>query len=226
MTRESDDFRDAAEQERLVRAVRSLRDEPVELLDPPPDLWARIRAEVDDGRPDVDAGAPTAAPSIEVISTAAESPAPPVVVPMRRRPQMLLAAAAVVALLAGVAGVVLAIRNDAPSTVVVATADLDQLEPLGSAAASARLVERDGVTHLVIDTSDMPPAPDGSEYELWLIDRGATDPRSLGVVTGSADVVVPTTIDPTDHPLVDISLEPVDGDDAHSGHSLMRGELA
>ena len=49
------------------------------------------------------------------------------------------------------------------------------------------------------------PAPAGSKYELWLIDRGVTDPRSLGTITGTEDVVVPSSIDPDEYAIVDIS---------------------
>jgi hypothetical protein len=77
----------------------------------------------------------------------------------------------------------------------------------------------------VVDAKNMPPAGAGEKYELWLVDTGVTDPRPLGVVTGSEQVVVPSSIDPKTHPVVDISLEPDDGDHHHSGHSLMRGTL-
>jgi hypothetical protein len=86
-------------------------------------------------------------------------------------------------------------------------------------------VDEDGTTHLVIDASNMAPPPAGSSYELWLIDRKVSDPRSLGTVTGSEDIVVPSSIDPKTYAIVDISLEPDDGDHRHSGHSLMRGTL-
>ena len=112
-----------------------------------------------------------------------------------------------------------------PDERLLASATLEQLEPLGRTSATARLVDEDGTTHLVIDASDMAPPPAGSSYELWLIDRKVSDPRSLGTVTGSEDIVVPSSIDPKTYAIVDISLEPDDGDHRHSGHSLMRGTL-
>ncbi len=45
-------------------------------------------------------------------------------------------------------------------------------------------------------------------------------------MTGSEQVTVPASVDPATHPIVDISLEPNDGDHGHSGHSLMRGTLS
>jgi len=37
--------------------------------------------------------------------------------------------------------------------------------------------------------------------------------------------VVPSRIDPNVNTVVDISIEPRDGDEAHSGDSILRGEL-
>ena len=71
----------------------------------------------------------------------------------------------------------------------------------------------------------MPPAPAGSKYELWLMDKKIVDAKSLGAVSGSESVVVPSTIDPKKFPVVDISLEPVGTNGTYSGHSLMRGEF-
>ena len=140
----------------------------------------------------------------------------------RRTRYLLAAAAAVVAVATGSA---ILLESRQPAERVVAKATLQQLEPLGDTSASARLVERDGTTRLVVDARSMPPAPAGEDYELWLIDTNVSDPRSLGVVTGSEEVRVPASIDPKTHPIVDISLEPTDGDHRHSGHSLMRGTL-
>lgn len=197
---------------RLAGLVRSLTDDDRARVDPPPSLWGAIAASVA-------ADAPDDAP-------VADAPVVPMT-PRRRVPRPLLIAAASV-LVAGVAvGIGVSRSGDGPvAPTTLARAELEQLEPLGRTAASARLVDEDGVTHLVIEASDMAPPPEGSSYELWLIDPEVTDPRSLGVVTGSGDIVVPSSIDPTAYPIVDISLEPDDGDHAHSGHSLMRGTLA
>jgi hypothetical protein len=37
--------------------------------------------------------------------------------------------------------------------------------------------------------------------------------------------VVPADLDPDTYTVVDISIEPRDGDEAHSGRSVLRGEL-
>ena len=49
---------------------------------------------------------------------------------------------------------------------------------------------------------------------------------SLGLLEGaSGRFVVPDGIDLDEFTLVDVSAEPVDGDPAHSGDSIVRGEL-
>jgi hypothetical protein len=141
----------------------------------------------------------------------------------RRRPRLVAPVAAAIVLVA--VGVIAVVRSTPPEERVVAQAQLQQVEPLGATSASARLVTKDGVTRLVVVAENMPPAPPGESYELWLIDGELGDPRSLGVVTGSGEVTVPPSIDPRTHPVVDISLEPADGDRHHSGRSLMRGTL-
>lgn len=203
---------------RLSELLGGLTDADFERVDPPADLLPRITAHAAAER-DAASGA----------DAAASGSSAPVVISMddRRRPRpFLFAAAAAVLLVVAAVGAILATRAPARTERQLARAELEQLEPLGSTRATARLVEENGTTHLRIDASDMAPAPAGSKYELWLIDRGVTDPRSLGTITGTEDVVVPSSIDPDEYAIVDISLEPDDGDHAHSGHSLMRGTLA
>ena len=49
---------------------------------------------------------------------------------------------------------------------------------------------------------------------------------SLGVLDDSSGTFrVPDSVDLDEYRLVDISFEPVDGDPAHSGDSIVRGEL-
>jgi hypothetical protein len=61
---------------------------------------------------------------------------------------------------------------------------------------------------------------------VWLIDRDVTRLVSLGVLTGSEGrFAVPPSLDLTEFPVVDVSDEPLDGDPAHSGRSIIRGLL-
>jgi len=73
-------------------------------------------------------------------------------------------------------------------------------------------------------------APDGSFYELWLLDLEGDeleDLVSLGQVEVAADgsFVIPEGIDLGEFDVVDVSVEPDDGNPDHSGVSVLRGGL-
>ena len=212
-----DDLADPHERHRLSTLMLAVTDDDSVRHEPPPDLWdslaRRLAHDNDPVVTDVDAP-PRVVTDLE--SRRHHRAAGP-------RAVFLLAAAGI--LLVTAIGSTILVGSRQPSERVVAQATLRQLEPLGTTTASARLVTKDGTTRLVVDAKDMPPAPAGEAYELWLVDTKVSDPRSLGVVTGSEEVTVPASIDPATHPIVDISLEPDDGNHRHSGHSLMRGTL-
>ena len=56
--------------------------------------------------------------------------------------------------------------------------------------------------------------------------RDARRMVSLGTFTvgrdGRAVVTLPVTADPRRYPVMDVSIEPADGNPAHSGHSVLR----
>jgi anti-sigma-K factor RskA len=99
-----------------------------------------------------------------------------------------------------------------------------ELAPLGDGGAgSARLVDHDGTLQLRVDTEDLDP---GDGYlELWLIDPTVSRLVSLGPLRDDGTYDLPAHVDPAAFPIVDVSIEPVDGDPTHSGDSVLRGEL-
>ncbi len=240
-----------AEVARLRRAVDLLAvpelADPGPPVAPPPGLWAGIASATGVitaprpdvvaasappvGRvPDVPPGPLTAAPAIA--PSAAPRVAPPAaplapVVPLRpRRARLLPAAAAalVVGLGIGAGGVLLTDRDDADGGVAVAAAALDPLEGSG-ARGSAEVVEReDGTRVLRVELSaDAPPE---GYYEAWLLDESVSGLIPLGVVrAGTEDFELPEGLDLGEYPVVDVSVEPLDGDPAHSGESVARGLL-
>ena len=106
------------------------------------------------------------------------------------------------------------------STVVAATA----LAPLGDAGeGSAELVETDGSLQLRLSTNDL-DAGDGF-LEVWVINPDVTQLVSLGPLRNDGVYDLPPGLDPTAFPIVDVSVEPIDGDPTHSGASVLRGEL-
>ena len=195
-----------------VRALRATvatarRSDMLELAAPPPVVWQRIADELgiaDDGgvaRPD------------------------DVVVPLRRSPwrRPLAVAAAALAVAAAATAVLVAVRP-APSVPGGTTVPL---VALGGTPARGEVVLADGrgQRSLVVDTAGLPSA-DGF-YEVWLLDLDQGRMVALGVLddSGRGRLTVPDGVRVADYPSVDVSLEPDDGDPAHSGDSVLRGEL-
>ena len=148
------------------------------------------------------------------------------------RTTALIAAAA--ALLAVVFTLFVVRREPAPE--VACTGAAVRLTPLPGApsgtSATACLVTESGERKLRISASGLPAPADGF-YEVWLIDPSSLQtPQSVRMatvgtlgVTSSEDFTLPPTVDLKRYRVVDISAEPDDGNAAHSGHSLLRGEL-
>jgi anti-sigma-K factor RskA len=140
----------------------------------------------------------------------------------RRRRRWFLpavAAAAAAVVLVAALGAFALIGDDGGD--VVAAVDLEPLSDGGT--GTARLVEHDGTLQLHVDTADLDP---GDGYlELWLIDPTVTQLISLGPLRDDGTYDLPPHVDPSAFPIVDVSIEPVDGDPTHSGQSVLRGEL-
>jgi hypothetical protein len=145
----------------------------------------------------------------------------------RRRWWPIAVAAAAVGVMAGVAigaAATGAFGNRPPPQTVVASAALDAF-PGWSTTGSALLEEdADGVRSIAVNLDADVPSTD--VREVWLIRSDASGLVSLGLLDGpSGRFVVPDGIDLDEFTLVDVSAEPVDGDPAHSGDSIVRGEL-
>ncbi len=105
-------------------------------------------------------------------------------------------------------------------------------------ATNATLPEAfDGTASAVVEVNDSPrleisfdgTLPSEEPVELWLIKPDLSDMRSLGTVDPGADSWSgdwPADLDPNEYSLVDLSIEPDDGDPTHSGRSILRGQLA
>jgi anti-sigma-K factor RskA len=182
---------------------------PVEWDEPPADLWSRISAAV---------GEPADSEGL------AAEPGPAGIVPLRsshhaRRSWLLASAAAVVVVVGTVVGLV-ALSGGDDADVVAATA-LERLGEQGS--GNAELLDDDGRLELRVDTSDLDPG-DGF-LELWMIDPTVTRLVSLGPLRPDGVYELPPGLDPGEFPVVDVSIEPLDGNPAHSGDSVLRGQL-
>ena len=220
-------------------AVRELA-APVAPVPPPPSVWSGIAAATGVSaapRPEVVAGSRrplTAVPADRVPPADRVRPGTPVRRSERPasagvvRPQwsrLLLAAAASLVVGVGIGAGAVALGTGDDDGLAVAAAALDPLDDRG-ATGEARAVERqDGARVLELDLSAADP--DDGFYEVWLIDEAVEDMYPLGVVRGGGEVTleVPPGVDLTEFPIVDVSLEPLDGDPLHSGVSVARGVL-
>ncbi len=188
---------------------------------PPPAVWGAIAAATGvrvAPRPEA------AAPSVPE----APPPAPPregVVRELRpRRSRVLLAMAASLLVGAGIgAGAVALATRDDDGTAVVA-ADLQPLDDRG-AAGGAEVVAAGNREQLRVELT-APELEDGY-YEVWLLEPGAQEMFSIGVLRSGTTTTLdlPPGIDLDAFPIVDVSVERLDGDPTHSGVSVARGVL-
>lgn len=203
---------------RVADAGRSL-DPDEALVAPPPAVWTRIAAETG-----VDPGSMNVAAVTHGTTPAARGNGAGLGRAGGWRGGWVLAAsiAGIIVGAGGVAGWQALQPDQAPPA--VATAVLDPLaDP--EVAGTATLVEADGERELVVDVA-APPDVDGF-LQVWLLTPDASGLVPLGVLTGESVVfVVPADLDLADFPVVDVSVEPFDGDPGHSGDSVVRGTLS
>ena len=107
---------------------------------------------------------------------------------------------------------------------IVATASLAAL-PQHQGDGAAEIVETDAGTELIVDVSDLSSGE--GFYEVWLIDPDTFQMIGLGALTDtSGRFPIPDGLDLSRYTVVDVSLEPLDGDPVHSTDSVVRGELS
>ena len=205
---------------------------------PPPAVWAAIAAATGvtaTPRPEVVAASVQAPPLTAVPAATTPPPDAPeaeadgaAVLPFRsrRRPLLLVAAAAVAGAVIG-AGAVAVLRDggtDRPDVVEVAAVDLDPLAD-NDASGRAEVVERPDGTR-VLEVQLRADELDDRYYEVWLIDEAVHDMVPVGVArSGSVTFELPDGLDLARFPIVDVSVEPLDGNPTHSGVSVARGVL-
>lgn len=149
-----------------------------------------------------------------------------------RRPAVpgtwLLAAACVLGIVLGVGGATIADRmgtDPEPGETTVASADL---APLDSPTTQGRAVLVDRADGLDLSVSAAGLDAGEGYLEVWLINRDLTRMVSVGVLPSDAtEIVLPVSQDLIDegYVIVDISRERFDDQPAHSGDTVVRGEL-
>lgn len=147
---------------------------------------------------------------------------------IRHRPAFALAAVVLV-FGAGLATGLLAAGGDEAAQPAVAVAAAD-LTPVGSVDPAARgsAAITDAGAEIRLEISGLKKSDADHFYEAWLMDpkNGLV---SLGTFRvdgdGTAKLNLPVAVMTDQFPIVDISLQPVDGKATHSGVSVLRGTL-
>ena len=192
---------DVADLARVVDSAKGITPADVLLL-PPASVWTAIAAEF-------------APPTVPVAAS-------------RRAPWLMMALAACLGLVLG-GGAVFAVTGSAKDTqtvplVVIAAASLAPL-PGSTASGHVQVVSTEAGPRVVVDVSGLGD-PDGF-YEVWLLDRAGEKLVALGALDASSrgSFAMPKGVSMSDFPVVDISLQPANGNPEHSHHSLVRGTL-
>lgn len=147
--------------------------------------------------------------------------------PRTGRRVLSLVLAAVVALVAGI-GIGLAVgRLGGQSETVIANATLAALPAWPGASGTAKVeVDAAGNRTLFVDLHTTSPVV--GDQQVWLADATVTGMRAMGFLDaeGQGSWPIPPGLDLSTFPVVDVSDEPAtDANPAHSGNSIVRGEL-
>jgi len=187
------------------------------LVPPPAELRAKVMAEVRSGD----------APPVPL-------PARTEPVPRRGVPLWLAGVAAALALLAGVGLGRLGTGTDetpeavsppAETGTVVAATPLTALDS-DAERGEASAVKTDDTFTIRVSASELGDEP--GVHEVWLINVDGKRMISIGLLASGdeGEFAVPMDLIDEGYRIVDISVEPDDGDPTHSGVSIARGELA
>ncbi len=206
------------ELQHVSRVVSTIR--PDNLESPALRVWGQVRAEIEATVAEQSATGPEPSAAWPALPAPAARERDP------RRSALTWVVAAVVGLVMGAGGTVLAQRwLSTPQQVVSSVA----LQPLpGRQGRGAAELVRDGATPLLrvqVETA----VPLSDYRELWLINVDGSRMYSLGSLppdgTGSFPLPSVLTDGLNGFTIVDVSLEPDDGNPLHSRHSLVRGTL-
>ncbi|AQY03014.1 MULTISPECIES: anti-sigma factor [Microbacterium] len=234
----------AAEVAEMSRVALVARSSVVEgdLEAPPADVWSRIHGEL--GLTEVVAADPASIagelepppepepepelePDSEPAAADAGHPRQRARVRSRRRSSasVWILAASMALVVAIGAGVWIA-RALTPSSAVIASAELAAFPDHPDAVGQAEVDDDGDGRRTLTVTLEGDELADGDYREVWLIREDGQALISLGVLDDASGTFrVPDGVDLDEYRLVDISFEPVDGDPAHSGDSIVRGEL-
>jgi Anti-sigma-K factor rskA, C-terminal len=141
----------------------------------------------------------------------------------RWRPMVLAAAAAVLVLaLAATGGVRLLAGRDGEGVQVA----LAGTEDLPGASATAELRDEPAGVSIDLDVSGLPPAPDGTFYEAWLVgDAGKVSAGTFHRRGDQDHVQLWLGVDTAGYDAITVTRQPVQGGTLAEGVVVLRGEL-
>ncbi|WP_158583067.1 anti-sigma factor [Nesterenkonia natronophila] len=220
-----------------IRVLEALQN-PVEMEEPPPELWDRIAADLGsefapDANDSESAATNTAAAEPPYADPAEERSTVHYLRPRRNLSWWTPLAAAASGLLIGGAAVAGILLNQADAeepppvatTTVIGEATLDPVAAEEFSGAASMFETEQGTMEITVEITSAPEADDGY-FELWLRDEDASRLHSLGAVSpGTTTIEVPVGIDLGEYPVVDVSHEHFDGDPGHGGVTLAAGAM-
>lgn len=240
---ETDSPTDRQDRPDIPPALRQLASELTEAdrrrVEPPAEVWAAISAQVaaetpphtgdrrDRRRPlptrPVDDPPREFTDTVELRSALQSSPQLP---PVGRNPARtwLPAVAAVVIAIAGTALTLSLGGGDDEPTLAVGPLSNQGLAVETGQSGTARLVETSDGMALEITATEA-EIGDGEFREVWLADPELDRLVSLGVFDPNGRYLVPAGLTVDEYPVVDVSVETLDGDPRHSGRSVLRATL-
>lgn len=130
-------------------------------------------------------------------------------------------------MLVGLAVALVGPRNGETAIVEIAAATMtDEGLPVATTAtANARFICEDDECFVEVDLTALPDAG-SANLELWVINGDVSNMFSLGTISqDTGRFPIPYGVTANEYPIVDISIEPEDGDATHSGQSVLRGVL-
>jgi hypothetical protein len=186
-------------------AVARLLEDPAVWAEVPPDLRARTLAEA------------TGSPA----GPARHAPRP---TRLGRHRRLLLAAAVVLGTLMVAGGLGLALAGDSePAGVEVALAGT---EGLPGATATAELRDEPAGVSVLLDVAGIPPAPDGSFYEVWLVgDSGKVSAGTFHRRGDEDQITLWLGVDPAGYDAITVTRQPTAGGTTAEGVVVLRGDL-
>ena len=210
----------AAEVDQLTAVVNTAKSlgEQDSPQDPPPQVWESIETEL------------ALKPEAPETTDGSAEPGTVVALPRRRWSSTMLVAASIAGILVGgtaAVGVSSMMSDNSTSTTVasvVASTTLAAL-PDHDGSGDARIVDTPRGQELVVDVQNL-SSSDGF-YEVWLINPDTFEMVGLGALNGvNGRFAIPDGLDLSQYRVVDVSIEPFDGNPKHSTDSVVRGELS